>query len=86
MDIFAIRSTAVARIPTLGMPIQFLTVGTRIKYDKNTNKPIEAHMLITNKSSNETLKIKYKENYKLDTGVFKALVRDYNINSILEDE
>lgn len=84
--VFAPRSTAVARIPAIGVPIQFLTLGQRNKYDKITNHVIETCTVITNKSTNETLKIKHNKDGSLDTGVFKALLRDFKINSILEDE
>lgn len=85
----ASRSTALAKLSTLGLPLQTIKVSERnvVKKDKDGDV-LSEHTVITVCNVNTEEKVKFKlqkGNYHLEKGVIKAYLRDKNIESIFED-
>jgi len=91
----ASRSTAVAKLTTLGYPVQTITVNERNKYikdkdGKDTNDH-ETTITITNSNTGEKAKFRIsieankKNQYNIEKGAIKAYMREKNIDSILND-
>ena len=87
--IFCNRSTAVATLATKGFKLQMFTVSERNKntYDKVTGNitKTETTMALKNMSTGESLKFRPNKDGIVDKGLFKAYMRDKNIEAILED-
>ena len=86
----ASRSTAVAKLSTLGYPVQTITVNERNKTFKDKEGKdtgeTETTITVTNANTREKVKFKIKKGeYSIDKGSIKAYMREKNINSILED-
>ena len=85
----ASRSTALAKLSSLGLPLQTIKVAERniTKKDKDGNTILEETIItISNANTGEKVKFKLKNGkYHLDKGVIKGYLREKNIDSILND-
>lgn len=86
----ASRSTAVAKLTTLGYPVQTITVNERNKAIKdkegNDTGKYDTTITITNSNTGEKVKFKMKTGeYSIEKGSIKAYMREKNIDSILND-
>jgi hypothetical protein len=85
----ASRSTAVAKLTTLGYPVQTIKINETNKYlkDKEGNDiGYETTITVANSNTGEKVKFKIKKgDYRVEKGVIKAYLREKNIDSILND-
>jgi hypothetical protein len=85
----ASRSTAIAKLTTLGYPVQTFSTAEKNKILKNKEKKEigkETYITITNTNTGEKATFKLKEGeYHIEKGAIKAYMREKNIDSILND-